>query len=101
MSARVSRDEVVPAGHPALDGHFPGYPIVPGVVIAMLAERFAREALGAQGRVTAVPAVKFVRAIGPDEPFVLTLEQAAGGELRFSAGRAGEICASGTLRFEA
>ena len=40
---------VVPADHPALSGHFPGRPIVPGVVLVDRALLFAEGLLGRSG----------------------------------------------------
>ena len=39
----------VPADHPAFAGHFPGRPIVPGVVLLDRAILFAEAMLGASG----------------------------------------------------
>lgn len=68
-------DLCVPADHPALPGHFPGNPIVPGVlladaVVAQL-EQFTR------GRVSRVQQVKFLSALRPDERAVVQCEVAA------------------------
>ncbi len=55
------------------DGHFPGNPIVPGAVL--LAQASAD--LAVQGkRITQVIRMKFVRPLGPDQPFQITLSPA-------------------------
>ncbi len=61
---------VIPANHPALAGHFPGNPIVPGVVlldavIAALADRHPDQA------VIGVPVVKFLAPLRPEQPFLI------------------------------
>jgi len=60
------------ADHPCLPGHFPGAPIVPGVVIldeilAALAEW--RD----DSRVSVVRAVKFLVPLKPEQPFTICL----------------------------
>jgi 3-hydroxyacyl-[acyl-carrier-protein] dehydratase len=63
---------VIDADHPSLPGHFPGAPIVPGVVIldeilAALTEW--RE----DSHVTVISAVKFLAPLKPDQPFTICL----------------------------
>lgn len=55
----------VPADHPALPGHFPGRPIVPGVVLLDQLLHAVEQATGR--RVARLEQVKFLRAVGPDE----------------------------------
>jgi 3-hydroxymyristoyl/3-hydroxydecanoyl-(acyl carrier protein) dehydratase len=52
--------------HPALPGHFPGNPIVPGVVILDQVIGAAERWLGGPLRVTALPAAKFLAPLLPD-----------------------------------
>lgn len=70
MSDEVLR--VCPAAHPALAGHFPGNPIVPGVV---LLEEVFLAAVAAFGDIelAGFPAVKFLGLLRPDEPFAVRL----------------------------
>jgi 3-hydroxyacyl-[acyl-carrier-protein] dehydratase len=61
---------LIPADHPSLAGHFPGVPIVPGVVVldevvAALAE------WRAESRLTGIPSVKFIAPIKPGQSFVV------------------------------
>ena len=67
------------ADHPSLPGHFPGRPIVPGVVIldeilAALTEWRERS------HVTVISAVKFLAPLKPDQPFVICLDLSGNAE---------------------
>jgi len=55
----------IPAEHPSLPGHFPGNPVVPGVVLLdQMAS--ALERAGA-GRFARIAAVKFIAPLLPDQ----------------------------------
>src|SRR4029077_16312155 len=71
MTFKTSR--VIPADHPSLAGHFPGAPIVPGVVVldevaAALAE-WRKES-----RLSGVTSVKFIAPIKPEQSFVIRFD---------------------------
>jgi len=63
--SRYAFEFSVPAGHPALPGHFPGRPVVPGVLLLDEALRALAQATGRS--VTRLQQVKFVAALMPDE----------------------------------
>jgi 3-hydroxymyristoyl/3-hydroxydecanoyl-(acyl carrier protein) dehydratase len=88
------RDEISPL-HPALAGHFPGKPIVPGVVILRRVCRMVTETHG--GAVMAVPVVKFHAALKPAEPFDIDLEPARSGRISFRVLRGEMLIAAGTV----
>jgi 3-hydroxymyristoyl/3-hydroxydecanoyl-(acyl carrier protein) dehydratase len=73
-------DLVVPANLIALDGHFPGSPIVPGYMLVGWATRFASSALGARTSISSARAVKFLRPVTPGDRLRLTLRRDAGQE---------------------
>jgi 3-hydroxymyristoyl/3-hydroxydecanoyl-(acyl carrier protein) dehydratase len=65
----------IDASHPALPGHFPGNPIVPGVV---LLDRLAAEVeRHLKTRLSKLPQVKFMRPLQPDESAQLSIDYAA------------------------
>jgi 3-hydroxymyristoyl/3-hydroxydecanoyl-(acyl carrier protein) dehydratase len=83
MNFEVRR--TIDAGHPSLPGHFPGTPIVPGVVL--LDEILAALTEWRRGsRVTAIHAVKFLAPLKPQQPFTICLSagQDAEDEVDFS-----------------
>jgi hypothetical protein len=72
----------VPAKHPALTGHFPGNPIVPGVVILDAVICAAEAWLGASFRARP-PHAKFIAPLKPDE--AARIELVPGPPLEFSS----------------
>lgn len=76
------------ADHPALPGHFPGYAVVPGVVI--LDQVLQALAVWQPGsRVDSFATVKFVSPLLPQQPFSVTLKQGSAAAVQFEC-RAGE-----------
>jgi 3-hydroxymyristoyl/3-hydroxydecanoyl-(acyl carrier protein) dehydratase len=76
---------IIPPDHPALPGHFPGDPIVPGVVLLDCVVRTVG------GRVN-FPAVKFHAPLRPGEEFAIRIEQR-----RFTIRRGETLIASGSF----
>lgn len=88
------RDFRVAADHPSLPGHFPGAPLVPGV---MLLEQVALALRDWRGqRLARVQEVKFVAPLLPEERAALTLTEHA-GRVRFEIRRDGELLARGAV----
>lgn len=55
----------IAADHPSLPGHFPGDPVVPGVVLLDRIEALIERATGA--RLVRIAAVKFLAPLRPEE----------------------------------
>jgi 3-hydroxymyristoyl/3-hydroxydecanoyl-(acyl carrier protein) dehydratase len=84
----------IEANHPALAGHFPGDPVVPGVV---LLERVAAACKSWRGGRVARLDAKFLQPLRPEEDAAIVLE-GQDGRIRFSVARAdGTAVARGTL----
>jgi 3-hydroxyacyl-[acyl-carrier-protein] dehydratase len=87
----------VPTGHPAFAGHFPGRPIVPGVVLLDQALLLAQAQLGRHGGAWQVAQAKFLSPCGPGDELVFELNEGARGGLGFVVRCAGRDVASGQL----
>lgn len=95
MSACEFRESFsISAAHPALPGHFPGRPVVPGVV---LLDRVAAALERWRGpRIAGLAQVKFLRPLLPDQPAELVLE-GDGKSIRFRIVHAQALIASGSI----
>ncbi len=80
----------VPPDHPAFAGHFPGRPIVPGVV---LLDRL----LACIGAPCDIASAKFLSPAGPGETLEFTWHALPSGHLRFDIRAAGRAVATGQL----
>jgi 3-hydroxyacyl-[acyl-carrier-protein] dehydratase len=86
----------VPADHPALPGHFPGSPVVPGVVVLDHVLKAGEAWLGRPLSARGLKQVKFQSALLPDEAADVSLE-ITGENLSFRVSRAGQPIAQGTF----
>ena len=68
---RLIRSCAIPATHPSLEGHFPGRPLVPGVVLLEGVERLLRDHGIA---ICAVSEASFARAVAPDEALTMNID---------------------------
>jgi acyl-coenzyme A synthetase/AMP-(fatty) acid ligase len=94
---RAALSFTVPPDHPALAGHFPGHPIVPGVVLLDHALDAIGSALGQNFDACRIESAKFLSPAQPGESLDIAYETAASGAIRFTI-RAGErAVASGAL----
>lgn len=86
----------VPSSHPSLPGHFPGRPVVPGVVL--LDEVFAVLSVLHRGRVlTGLPRVKFTHPVLPGQEVVVHAGPSDGGRVPFLCRVAGRDVLGGTM----
>ena len=95
---RIARECAVPADHPSLPGHFPGHPIVPGVLLLAQVESVLRE----RGlRVIACTRVKFLAPVPPVQRYVLDISLDDPEAVTFTMKLPGGLAVSGTMRCEA
>lgn len=86
--------------HPALAGHFPGMPVVPGVVLLDEALHAIGAALGADLSACRVASVKFLSPVLPQQPVEVLHEGGEGsdgGAIRFTLMHGGRKVASGVI----
>jgi len=88
----------VPLDHPTLEGHFPGRPIVPGVILLDAIVRAARASF-AIGRLEAVMAAKFMRPVAGGASIALQLRRTAPARIAYEARLDGDLVAAGYLGF--
>jgi acyl-CoA synthetase (AMP-forming)/AMP-acid ligase II len=86
----------IPAGHPSLAGHFPGNPLVPGVVLldAALSHIHALR----PGAVHSLPSVKFLSPVRAEEDIQLRVDFTANAA-RFAGRRGDTVVFEGSLVF--
>ena len=95
----ASHPFVIEAAHPCLPGHFPGQPLVPGVVIL---DRVVAAVESMHGPQPAwrLPQVKFVQPLLPGEPADIVLDDISrdgSPRWRFRVQRDGVLLAGGEL----
>lgn len=87
--------------HPAFAGHFPGNPIVPGVLLLDAAVHAVQQALapgapGAAAQAWRISAAKFLSPVGPGETLTLSCSPGAGG-IHFEIRSGARTVATGTI----
>jgi len=87
----------IPADHPALPGHFPGHPIVPGVVLLDHAIAALGASLNRPLDTWRLASAKFLSPVAPGEPLDLAFDAAAGGAIRFTLRAGARDVATGVL----
>jgi 3-hydroxymyristoyl/3-hydroxydecanoyl-(acyl carrier protein) dehydratase len=86
----------IPSNHPSLPGHFPGRPIVPGVV---LLDQVVAAIEAVHGALPALrlPQVKFVQPLLPGEEADIELDALPGARWKFRVLREATVLASGEV----
>ncbi len=95
----------IAADHPAFAGHFPGMPILPGVVLLdaavhVLTQAMRASSLPAEGCVPVVCQIgsaKFLSPVGPGETLTITCSSTPSGSTRFDISGGGRKVVTGTL----
>lgn len=99
MRPAVLIEDLVEAEHPSIPGHFPGHPIVPGVLL-LSRVMAAIEKFFPQVDVVAARTVRFHKPLVPGERFSVHLRR-DDTSLRFEVIREGERMASGQFLLRA
>jgi 3-hydroxymyristoyl/3-hydroxydecanoyl-(acyl carrier protein) dehydratase len=91
----------IAADHPAYAGHFPGRPILPGVVLLDEALLALAALLGRAAATAQIKSAKFLSPVLPGENLRLDYLSTAAGVYRFELKAAERVVASGVLAFAA
>jgi 3-hydroxyacyl-[acyl-carrier-protein] dehydratase len=90
---------VIAKEHPAIAGHFPGNPIVPGVLILDEVVQAAKQWRGCF-RLKGVESVKFTSPLKPGNAFSIKLHEDGESHIAFECQLGGVRLASGRLAVE-
>jgi len=83
---------VVPSEHPSFAGHFPGRPIVPGVVLLDLIVASIERELAQPLQVLVIPSTKFQRPVSPEEAVDVAISIVPGEQPRTFRARFRATC---------
>lgn len=86
--------------HPALPGHFPGNPLVPGVVLLAKIIALVQSKEQSGTRVKALSGVKFLAHVRPEETVSVSFSPVRPGAIRFECRRDSTLIAAGSLELE-
>lgn len=87
----------IPGTHPSLAGHFPGSPVIPGVVILDEVIAYISETKERNITVSSIPYIKFLNPMEPDEDFTINLAENEKSKINFSVESHGKTILSGSL----
>lgn len=87
----------VPLDHPAFAGHFPGNPILPGVVLLDVALQIIANASGIALDICEISSVKFLSPASPGEELLIQHILSASGTIRFDIVAGMRKIASGSI----
>jgi 3-hydroxymyristoyl/3-hydroxydecanoyl-(acyl carrier protein) dehydratase len=87
----------VPPDHPAFAGHFPGNPILPGVVLLDVALQIIANASGIALDICEISSVKFLSPASPGDELVIQHTALASGTIRFDIVAGMRKIASGSI----
>jgi 3-hydroxyacyl-[acyl-carrier-protein] dehydratase len=97
----MGRERIVTIGadHPSLAGHFPGHPVVPGVVMLGEIMNAIREMAKERIEFVGMPSAKFMSPLKPGEPLTIRLDQQGDGATEFTCTTGSRLIASGCLQY--
>ena len=87
----------VPDDHPAFAGHFPGAPILPGVVILDIALKLIADSYQLALDQCEINSVKFLSPVRGGDTLAFHQQRLASGTIQFEVRLADTLVASGTL----
>lgn len=87
------------ADHPALAGHFPGHPVIPGVVMLGEIMDAVRVMIKENIEFVGMPSAKFLAPLNPGEPLTIRLDRPVNGVAEFTCTTGSRLIANGSLRY--
>ena len=90
-------ERTFPDDHPALPGHFPGNPIIPGAVLLSETARAIAQDLAASPELIQVRSAKFLRPVRPGDRVLIRFDRDAGGGIRFTCDVEGKPVLTGQM----
>jgi 3-hydroxymyristoyl/3-hydroxydecanoyl-(acyl carrier protein) dehydratase len=87
----------VPLDHPAFAGHFPGTPVLPGVVLLDAVLHATTAATGIALDLCEISSVKFLSPASPGDELVIQHILSASGTIRFDVVAGARKVASGSI----
>lgn len=87
----------VPHDHPAFAGHFPGHPILPGVVVLAAALEHVAQASATRVADWRLDQAKFVGAVRPGERLAFSHAAGERGGVRFEVHAGTRLVATGAM----
>ncbi len=96
MPESISQSYRVASEHPCFAGHFPGNPIVPGVVILDYINNLLEQWKPGQ-RITTIAHTKFHQPLRPDQEFMIQLVEKNHNTIKFECFREHLKLASGVF----
>jgi 3-hydroxyacyl-[acyl-carrier-protein] dehydratase len=100
MPVAANATVCIDSAHPALPGHFPGMPVVPGVVLlSHVVAQWQQQA--PQWPVSGIKKLKFLKLLFPDQAFTVEFAIADTASVRFKCWQEGELLAEGNLNLSA
>ena len=88
----------IPSDHPALAGHFPNAPIVPGALILDMAAQALKMEMGEDVKILKITRAKFLSPLKPGAPAAITFS-ITGNAARFTCSAGGTDIAVGQMEF--
>ncbi len=100
VSVIASETLCIDATHPALAGHFPGNPLVPGVVLLTRVIEAVERLHDGRVRVRGMPTVKFLSPMRPNKAVMLSLISVSASMLKFECRTEEALVATGSIKLE-
>lgn len=99
LDQNVAFELSVAPDHPAFAGHFPGRPIVPGVVLLDWVVQTLAQKVGADPAHWRLSSAKFLSTVAPGEPLCVLCSPLASGRFSFEIVSGARKVACGKLSF--